>query len=179
MTTSQPTNAGRRQLTPNEQHLNDFLMNNLPESFPQIPPLKRFAADRTDYSREITLLYQQQFDLNNSKAVDEYFDIIRPEPDNKVFVIEGALWKQRGTNLFKAGRYKEAREAYLKAIESSLAHRGKRAFPSQTAFVDTLVDANIEQFGDAFTSASNVAQCYIKENNILQVINTLLLTNGY
>lgn len=79
------------------------------------------------------------------------------------------MWKQRGTALFKEGHYKEAREAYTKAIQASLGHCGRRLFPSEPAFVDALVGANMEQFVDAYTSASNIAQCYIKENNIVQV----------
>src|SRR6202044_3668900 len=81
-------------------------------------PILRLQDARPSRS-QIDYLYHESFVLNNPD-VFHMLQSIAPNEPRKVASLQGMLYKERGSVLFKQARYLEAREVYMKAIRCTL-----------------------------------------------------------
>lgn len=137
-------------------------------------PLGRLDDFRPLVLNHVDHLYQQMFVLNNSTNVEYAF---RKGSENATHqnvvnsaMIKGLLWKKRGAVLLKEGQYPQAREAYLTAVRATLRKDATYPLPRPDAWCEaiTKVDSDLA-VADVFACANNIAQCYIKEGNIIKV----------
>jgi len=135
----------------------------------QLPPLERYADKRQKFLQAVSVLYHQLFVLENSKGVDEYFEIERASNPSNVPIIGAMLWKDRGAALIKEGKYGEARAAYATALQYALALDRPYDTPSPSPVIPALEQGGEDEYFDAIGSANNIAFCYLKENNVVDV----------
>lgn len=82
--------------------------------------------------------------------------------DETLAMVKGIIWKQRGTALFKEGKYEEAIHAYTSSIRYTAGKDVTYPLPSPTSVNKEIANLDTKPYVDVVACANNIAFCYVK-----------------
>lgn len=134
------------------------------------PLVKR--ADFISRHLESTIddIYTKQFEQTEAVPSKDLYANVRVAEARQV---KGMVWKKRGTVLFKAKDFSNARVAYTTAIRSFLGKDDSYVLPTTTAYNGDIASLDKIGFVDVIACINNVSQCYIKEGDLVLALDWL------
>ncbi|KAG8908975.1 hypothetical protein FRB99_000078 [Tulasnella sp. 403] len=137
----------------------------LPANLNHERPMKLEDA-KSRYKPWVTEGYEMKFVLKDEVGYKKLMDAVAATLGApSVTVVNVSVWKERGSKLWKEGKWKDARWAFWEAMRAGLGLGEGEPAPSRSACIKGITVVEWEAFCDLVACANNIAQSYVQEGN--------------